>query len=187
MPGVAFPIFWALWVSHGHQRGTHRFSCRPLGCPGTNKFVGKAGITLSWAFFFYPLLHVCLILLWSQWCKRNELGLEWAVNASAMGIRIYSVNTESWWSPELWLSPSLGNPSLSPCLCLPVPSLPSDLHPFTKHRLGALSDTYLGLTLNLPVSKHKELLFQRVNAADLLNYSKERDDLDREPQSDQHF
>lgn len=189
MSGVTFPIFWALWVSHdlsSAARLAHIISpAGPQAALAQTSLLGKQGLHCP-ELDFFPLLHVCLILLWSHWCKRNELGLEWAVNASAMGITIYSINTECWWSPELWLSPSLGKPRLPHCLCLPAPSLPSDLQPFTKHRLGA-GLWYLSGTATELVSKHKGLLFQWVNAAALLNYSKERDELGREPQSDQHF
>lgn len=146
MSGVTVPVFWALWVSYGLS-SAWTLTVSPAGlwaALAQTRFLGKRGLNfLSWVF---SLLRVCLILLRSHWCKRNELGLEWAGNASAMGITIYSVNTERWWSPELWLSPSLGHPSLSPCLCLPAPQT-FILPPNTGWEL--IPDTPLGLPLNL--------------------------------------
>lgn len=83
------------------------------------------------------------------------------------------------------------------CACL-APSFPSNLQPFTQRGLGApFRDCYLGdagclgRTVTELVSKHKGLLFQKVNAAVLLNYSKKEKKRDvrlgRELQRDQYF
>lgn len=185
--GIAFPILGVPWLFHGlslqmwHSAANLSTGCSFCEHEGWPSMSKRVGVVLSWTSVF-PV--GCLILLWSHWCKRNQLGLDWPTQNFCDGNKNLVCKHATLMEPcgfdsvVLSFSAPAWKPKPFPLpLCLLTCSFPSDLQPFTKHRLGAHCwDSYLGgvscsgRIVTERVSKHKGGLFQKANAAGLLNY-----------------